>query len=119
VVLDVDADETEVDKIGFELDFGIKLDRVVAQQDVLLQLDVDEPDDESDDDDECDDVQSTTVLLELGITIKTAVFTSFVSALLVLLLLAFEFIKGESSMNANVFLRSSNAIYFNRLKNLN
>jgi hypothetical protein len=119
VVLDVDADETEVDKIGFELDFGMKLDRVVAQQDVLLQLDVDEPDDESDDDDECDDVQSTTVLLELGITIKTSVFTSFVSTLLVLLLLAFEFIKGESSMNANVFLRSSNAIYFNRLKNLN
>jgi len=112
----MDVLDDDVDNIGFEFDFGMKLER--AQHDVLLQLDVDEPDDDSDDDDECD-VQSTTVLEFGGITIKTAVFTSLLLLLFVsklellalLLLFVFDddaFINGESSMNANVFFRSSN-----------
>ena len=117
-------DVTEEDSIGFEFDLGIKLERTAPQQLLLLllllQLDEDDPDEDKDDDElDDDDVAHSTVLDWFGITSRTfefltsllELFISWLALLLfLLLLLLVALMRGESYMNASVFLRSSNAI---------
>jgi hypothetical protein len=94
----------------------MKLERAVPQQLLLLQLEEEEPDEDKDEEDEDEDDEVQSTVLAFGITIRAFEFVAhllelFEFVLALLLLLWLVLIRGESSMNASVFFRSSNAIW--------